>query len=200
MTITMVGVLAALLGAAAVVVTKILAAAVPHLVVRVSILMWPKSHPRRSEILAEYVVVPGSDLAVYSSGVVVAGLVDGLGARIGAIGTHWTLARLLADIGHTAKRERQRRRHPRSRTVMALCSIVASVPIYSKSLTMSAILWASATLMFVPQLAEAALLMLDEIKSLVRRLFAGRRQVIVMLMADYVREIGRYEDDRGSAE
>lgn len=191
--LTSAGIVLGLVAVVAVAARKILTAMVPHWVVRASVLLWPRAHPRRAEILAEFVAVPPSDRADYSAGIVVAALIDGIGARFGALSTRWTLVRLLADV-----EGRSRRRTPALRTngpktvryLIAFANAALAVPLLSITPLMSGILITTSLVMFIPGLALAALLIADEIKTLIRRLRVGRREVVVMLMADYIREVG----------
>lgn len=180
------GAIVAVLVALAAVLTRVLAAMVPHLLIRAAVLLWPSSHPRRREIRAEFAVVPANDREAYSAGIVVAGLVDGLGARLSVVGRTWAILRVVSEIVPPAPHA------PKGRGGINVIGLLIGVGNFTITFFLDVPVMVAAcavmgTVLVVPQASRVALRLWDQYRALIRRIRLGPQYMVIALLADLER-------------
>jgi hypothetical protein len=174
-------------GVLATVSTKFLAAVVPHVVIRLAVLLWPKGHPARCEIPAEFVAVSSDDQESYAAGIVVAGIIDGLGARFSFVGRAWSLHRVLSELGDASPKPRLPNAFYRGLFISAIgladLSLVFVLPGWPSQVICGAV---GLALMTVPT-RQVALRIWDAGKAFYQRIVLGPRFMVLLLLADYRR-------------
>lgn len=187
-------------GVLATVATKFLAAAVPHVVIRLAVLLWPKGHPARREIPAEFVSVSSDDRESYAAGIVVAGVIDGLRARLSFVGRAWSLHRVLSELSVASSKPRLTNGFYRgvftSAIGLADLSLMFLMPGWLSQLICGAI---GLALMTVPT-KQVALRIWDAGKAFYQRIVLGPRFMVSLLLIDYQRLDGTKETPARPAE
>lgn len=180
------GVVIASLVVLSAVMTRVLAAMVPHVLIRVAVLFWPASHPRRREIKAEFWIVPASDREAYTAGIVVAGIVDGLGSRLSFLGRSWTIFRVLSELAPAGAWETVKWRGRFNFLGLVIGAADLGITFF---LDGPVVLLCAATglALVTPPASRLVLRLWDGYKALLRRISLGPQHVVIALLIDYKR-------------